>query len=387
METKLIQYKISEILDGFVYNQFEGKGLFGLSGNLVIQPEYQRNYIYSDGKKDVSCIDSLLKGYPLGLIYFNKTHEGKLEVLDGQQRITSIGRFVTGKFAIKDSNGNQNFFSGLSSDQQNKIMNSKLLVYECTGTESEIKEWFKTINIAGIPLNEQEILNSVYSGNFVTLAKKEFSNPENANIQKWSSYLRGDVRRQDYLQIALKWISNDNIGNYMSKHRYDNNINQLNTYFNTVIDWISSLFKKVYPEMKGLKWGELYKRFHNNSYNSDEIENDISNLMEDPDVTKKSGIFEFVLGNKSNYSLLNIRRFTVTDKKTAYAKQTNKAKKENISNCPICNTDKEFKHEKYIWDYKEMQGDHIVPWSRGGKTELANLQMLCKHHNSMKSNN
>ena len=174
---------VREICDGFVYNELEGKGLFGLSGKLTIQPEYQRNYIYADGKKDVAVIDSLLKGYPLGLIYFNKVGTNKFEVLDGQQRITSFGRFVTNKFAILDENGMQQYFSGIAVDKQAKILNTKLLVYECEGTESEIKEWFKTVNIAGVPLNDQELLNAVYSGPFVTLAKAEFSNSQNANVQ------------------------------------------------------------------------------------------------------------------------------------------------------------------------------------------------------------
>lgn len=158
---------IKDICEGFVYNEYEGKGLFGLAGTLTIQPEYQRNYIYADGKKDVAVIESVIKGYPLGLIYFNKTSDGKFEVLDGQQRITSIGRFLTGKFALKDIHGMEQYFSGLAADLQDKILETKLLIYECEGTETEIKEWFKTINITGIPLNEQELLNAIYSGTFV----------------------------------------------------------------------------------------------------------------------------------------------------------------------------------------------------------------------------
>lgn len=183
MKTELKEYSVRQISEGFVYNELEGKGLYGLAGRLTIQPEYQRNYIYADGKRDVSVITSLLKGYPLGLIYFNKTHEDSLEVLDGQQRITSFGRFVAGKFAVKDENGMEQYFSGLAADKQAKILESKLLVYECEGTETEIKEWFQTINITGVPLNNQELLNAVYSGPFVTLGKEEFSNSQNANIQ------------------------------------------------------------------------------------------------------------------------------------------------------------------------------------------------------------
>lgn len=183
---------IREVVDGFEYNELEGKGLFGLSGTLTIQPEYQRNYIYADGKRDVAVVDSIVKGYPIGVMYFNQVGNEKLEVLDGQQRITSIGRFVKGKFAVKDKNGHEQYFSGMAGVQQEQILNTKLLIYICVGEEPEIKDWFKTINIAGVPLTEQEILNAVYSGPFVTKAREEFSNSQNANVQKWSAYITGD---------------------------------------------------------------------------------------------------------------------------------------------------------------------------------------------------
>ena len=208
MKTTLqTEITIKDICDGFVYNELEGKGLFGLSGKLTIQPEYQRNYIYADGKRDVAVIESILNGYPLGLIYFNKINDDNLEVLDGQQRITSFGRFVTNKFAIKDQNGMEQYFSGIAKDKQDKILNTKILIYECEGTETEIKEWFKTINIAGVPLNNQELLNAIYSGPFVTLAKEEFSNSTNAKIQKWSAYVSGSANRQEFLERALDWVS------------------------------------------------------------------------------------------------------------------------------------------------------------------------------------
>ncbi len=201
------------------------------------------------------------------MIYFNKVSDDNLEVLDGQQRITSFGRFVTNKFAIKDENGMEQYFSGIATDKQAKILETKLLIYECEGTESEIKEWFKTINIAGVPLNDQELLNAVFSGPFVTLGKEEFSNSQNANIQKWSAYISGSANRQDFLECALDWVSKGNIGDYMSRHRYDNNITELKTYFNSVIDWVSSVFIDVESEMRGLEWGRLYEEYHHKSYN------------------------------------------------------------------------------------------------------------------------
>jgi uncharacterized protein with ParB-like and HNH nuclease domain len=187
-----------------VYNELEGKGLFGLSGRLTIQPEYQRNYIYASdgGKREMAVIESVLKGYPIGLIYFNKVAADNLEVLDGQQRITSLGRFITDKFAILDENGNPQYFGAMAKDKKTKILETKLLIYECEGTESQIKEWFKTINIAGVPLNNQELLNAVYSGPFVTKAKEEFSNSQNANIQKWSAYVSGSANRQEFSNIS-----------------------------------------------------------------------------------------------------------------------------------------------------------------------------------------
>ena len=388
MITKLFTHiTVRDICDGFIYNELEGKGLFGLAGRLTIQPEYQRNYFYADGKKDVAVIDSLLKGYPLGLLYFNKVDENNLEVLDGQQRITSFGRFVTNKFAIKDEHGMEQYFGGIASDKQEKILNTKLLIYECEGTETEIKDWFRTINIAGVPLNNQELLNAVYSGPFVTFAKAEFSNSQNANVQKWSAYISGTVNRQDYLERALEWVSKgkDNIGEYLSRHRYDTNITELKTYFNSVIDWVSSVFIDVESEMRGLEWGRLYETYHSKAYNPTQVSREVQRLLADPYVTSRKGIFEYVLGGGVDPKLLAVRVFDEATKNSVYAAQTRKAQENGVSNCPLCALGHDANKAR-IWKLNEMDADHVAAWSKGGATDIRNCQMLCRTHNQAKGN-
>jgi Protein of unknown function DUF262/HNH endonuclease len=377
---------VADICNGFVYNQLEGKGLFGLGGMLTIQPEYQRNYLYADGggKREVAVVESLLRAYPLGLIYFNKIAEDKFEVLDGQQRITSIGRFVTGKFAIRD-NGNPKNFDSLPLDQQAKILNSKLLIYECEGTESEIKQWFETINIAGVPLNTQELLNAIYSGLFVTLAKAEFSNSQNANVQKWTAYVKGGANRQDFLERALDWVSKGNIGAYMSQHRNDNNINELKAYFNSVIDWASNVFVDVLPEMKGLEWGRLYEEYHNKSYDPRKISDDVKALARNDYVKSRKGIFEFLLSGSIDTKLLDIRVFEAPVKRAAYAKQKEAAEDKGESNCPHCAIGHSANKER-IYRLEEMDADHVAAWSSGGGSSAENCQMLCITHNRAKGN-
>ena len=376
---------VKDICEGFVYNELEGKGLFGLSGKLTIQPEYQRNYIYADGKKDVAVIESILKGYPLGLIYFNKVSDDVLEVLDGQQRITSFGRFVTNKFAIQDENGMQQYFDGIAADKRAKILETKLLIYECEGAETEIKDWFKTINIYGVPVNHQEILNAVYSGPFVTLGKAEFSNSQNANIQKWSAYISGSANRQEFLERALDWVSKGNIDDYMSRHRYDKNISELKAYFNSVIDWVSTVFIDVENEMRGLEWGRLYEAYHNTSYNPTNVSKEVQKLYGDPYVKNRKGIFEYILGGSVDAKLLDVRVFDDATKTTVYSTQTAKAQADGKSNCPLCAIGHDATKSK-LWKLNEMDADHVAAWSKGGATDIKNCQMLCKTHNRAKGN-
>lgn len=385
MNTNLRTYTVGEICEGFVYNELEGKGLYGLAGRLTIQLEYQRNYIYADGKKDVAVVQSALHCYPLGVLYFNKTDGNRLEVLDGQQRITSLGRFVAGKFAIHDDNDIPQYFSSLSSELQQRILDTELLVYECEGTEDEIRKWFETVNIAGVPLNTQELLNAVYSGEFVTLAKAEFSNSQNANIQKWSHFISGAVNRQDYLEKALEWVSHDHVKEYLSQHRHDKNIIELKNYFNSVIDWIGSVFLDVESEMRGRDWGRLYETYHTNPYNPAEVSQAVRQLYGDPYVKDRRGIFEYVLGGCKEKKLLDIRIFDEATKRIVYRRQTDAANANGESNCPLCAQGHEANRTK-IWKQSEMDADHVTAWSKGGATDISNCQMLCRTHNRMKGN-
>lgn len=378
---------VKDICEGFVYNELEGKGLFGLSGKLTIQPEYQRNYIYASdgGKREVAVIDSLLKGYPIGLIYFNKVSEKNLEVLDGQQRITSVGRFVTDKFAIKDENGMEQYFGGMAQDKKAKILETKLLIYECEGTESQIKEWFKTINISGVPLEPQELLNAIYSGTFVTLGKEQFSNSQNANIQKWSAYISGSANRQAFLERALDWVSKDNIDEYMSRHRKEKDITELKTYFNSVIDWASTVFTDVETEMRGLEWGRLYEEYHKKAYDPVKVSAEVQKLYGDPYIKNRKGIFEYILGDSIDTKLLEVRVFDDAIKKSVYIAQTSAAESKSKSNCPHCALGHDANKGK-IWKLDEMDADHVAAWSKGGATATDNCQMLCKTHNRAKGN-
>lgn len=385
--TLLTNLTVRDICEGFVYSSLDGKGLFGWAGKLVIQPEYQRHFIYSELKKEELVIDSVLKGYPLGLLYFVKVAEDKYEVLDGQQRITSLGRFITGKFAIKDENGMEQVFSGLDKSKQEKILCYPLTIYICEGEEPEIKKWFETINIAGEPLNEQELLNAIYSGPFVTRAKEVYSNSTNPQMQKWSSYIKGDPKRQEILRTALSWVARGekNIDGYMSLHRQDTEIHELQNYFDTVIDWAKGVFGSPYPEMRGLPWGEYYETYHNNPYNTQNVRQRVEALLADEFVGNKRGIFEYILGNEQNKSLLNVRVFDERTKRAKYEQQTAKAEAEGHSNCPYCAMGDNANKER-IWKLNEMDADHVTAWSKGGATDISNCEMLCKSHNRAKGN-
>jgi 5-methylcytosine-specific restriction endonuclease McrA len=311
--------------------------------------------------------------------------DNNLEVLDGQQRITSFGRFVTNKFAIQDENGMQQYFDGIAADKRTKILETKLLIYECEGAETEIKDWFRTINIYGVPVNHQEILNAVFSGPFVTLGKAEFSNSQNSNIQKWSAYISGRVNRQDFFERALDWVSKGNIDDYMSRHRYDKNITELKAYFNSVIDWVSNVFVDVEDEMRGLEWGRLYEEYHNTSYDPTKVSKEVKKLYGDPYIKNRKGIFEYILGGSVDTKLLNVRVFDDAIKKNVYSTQTAEAEANDKSNCLLCAIGHDANKSR-IWKLSEMDADHVAAWSKGGTTDIKNCQMLCKTHNQAKGN-
>lgn len=388
MEKELVtDWTVGDICKGFVFSQADGKGLYGLDGKLTIQPEYQRNYIYDKGGKDIDVIKSLIAGYPLGLIYFVKKDDDTYEVLDGQQRITSFGRYVnkTYPFAYHDEQGNPHYIDDLDVDLRKKIIETPLTIYVCTGTASEIDRWFKTINIAGVPLNDQERLNASYHGTFVTAARKVFSNAENSNMVKWKTYIKGDPKRQEVLEAALDWVSDGNIAGYMSAHRHDTEIKGLQKHFDSVIDWIDNLFDYAGKEMCGLPWGQYYNEYHDKPYNKSNVNKRVTELLSDTFVHNPKGIFEYIFGGETHPELLDVRVFDDTTKSKVYNQQITDAKAKGISNCPLCAIGHDANASK-IWPLKDMDADHVEAWSKGGNTNISNCQMLCKTHNRAKGN-
>ncbi len=400
MKTELhIDWTVGDVCKGFVFDKNENKGLFGLNGKLIIQAEYQRNYLYGDGKRDVAVVESLLAGYPIGLLYFVKNADGMYEVLDGQQRITSFARFVTMSwpFAI-EIDGKPRYFNSLDANLQNKLLNTPLTIYVCEGTPDEIQKWFETINITGIPLSDQELRNAAYCGSFVTLAREQFSNSRNSNLPRWQTYIKGDPKRQAILETALDWVSygkadeagcredkNARINKYLAEHRYDENIDELKNYFTAVMDWIESICDYTGSIMCGQPWGELYEKYHQHPYSKEAFTRRVEELIADDSVTNGRGIIEYVLGGETDTKLLNIRIFDERTKKAVYERQTAEAQAKGVSNCPLCAAGTDSNHTR-IWKYKEMDADHVTAWSRGGSTDIRNCQMLCRMHNRAKGN-
>lgn len=365
MIIELKELTVRELTNGYQDN--EENGVVGYGGKLDIRPPYQREFIYKDKQRD-AVIDTIKKDFPLNVMYWAVRRDGNFEVIDGQQRTISISQFVEGDFAFQNR-----YFHNLQKDEQEQILDYKLMVYLCSGTDSEKLEWFKTINIAGEKLTDQELRNAVYSGSWVSDAKRYFSKNSCPAYGIGSKYLVGTPIRQDYLETTIKWISNDSIETYMAEHQHDPNSNELWLYFQSVINWVKAVFPKYRKEMKGIQWGFLYNEFNlkNNefkpkNFDSKELEKEISTLMQDEDVTNKKGIYLYVLTRNEKY--LNIRAFSDNQKREAYERQN--------GICVKCGQS---------FELNEMEADHITPWHEGGKTISENCQMLCKDDNRRKS--
>lgn len=358
------EISVRDIIAKYVDNEEEG--CFGYNGLLNIRPAYQREFVYKEKQRN-EVIRTIQKGYPLNVIYWGKNSDGTYDVIDGQQRILSICQFVNGDYSLDY----KYFTSQYTDEEKEQILDYKLEVFVCEGTESEKLEWFRIINIAGAVLTDQELRNAAYTGKWLASAKSYFSKSNCPAYNLSKDYVKGNPIRQDLLETALDWISNGEIEDYMSKHSKDENADELWDYYKKVIKWVSKTFPTYYKEMKGLNWGKLYNLYKDAEYNPDFLDKDVKSLMADEDVTKKSGIFEYLLSGKDSSceKLLSLRAFTDSQKRTVYENQNHV--------CPKCG--KTFKFE-------EMEGDHIVPWSKGGKTTLDNLQMLCKTCNKTLSN-
>lgn len=362
MKIELHHVPVGELVKDYRNNDEEGVTAF--SGKLDVRPKYQREFVYNEAQQR-AVIDTVLKGFPLNVMYWVRLPDGRFEVMDGQQRTLSICEYVAGHFSVI-VNGIPKSFQNLPSDQQRKILDYELMVYFCEGAESEKLEWFRTVNIAGEKLTEQELLNAVYAGTWTADAKRHFSKSTCAAYKLGNKYVNGTPIRQDYLETAIKWINGGDVEGYMSDHQHDPNANALWTYFQNVINWVQLTFPTYRKEMKGIPWGTLYNEFHEKMYDTAELETRIRDLMMDDDVTAKKGIYEYVLGGRERS--LSIRAFTPAMKREAYERQ------QGI--CKLC---------KKHFELKDMEADHITPWSQGGKTNAANCQMLCKECNRRKS--
>lgn len=365
MKIKLKEITIRELIEGYQDN--EENGVFSYNGKLDIRPPYQREFVYGDKQRD-AVIDTITKDFPLNVMYWAVKEDGDYEVIDGQQRTISICQYVEGDFSANIGDFSQpRAFHNLQEDEQEKILEYKLMIYLCSGKNSEKLKWFETINIAGERLSSQELRNAVFSGSWITDAKRYFSKsncPANAIA---NSYLSGKVNRQEYLETAIKWISNNNIDQYMQDHQHDPNASALWIYFQSVISWIESTFtKKREKFMKNVDWGFLYNTYKENLYDTHELEVEIAQLILDDDVEKKSGIYPYVLTRNERY--LSLRAFSDAIKQKIYELQ------DGI--CAKCHN---------TFPISQMEGDHIKPWHEGGKTIEENCQMLCKDCNRTKS--
>ena len=358
MKIQLKEITIKEVTKG--YKNSDEEGVVGYGGKLNIRPKYQREFVYKDDKRN-AVIETVKKSFPLNVMYWVKSEDGTFEVMDGQQRTVSFCEYIDGKFSL-----NNLYFHNLTDTDKEQILNYKLMIYFCEGNDKEKLDWFKIINIAGEKLTDQELRNAIYTGTWLTDAKRYFSKSGCPAYGIASDYLKGVAIRQEYLETVIRWISGDKIEDYMSTHQHEPNANELWLYFQNVINWVRVVFPNYRKEMKGVEFGPLYNEFKNEKIDSKKIEKEITELMQDEDVTKKSGIYPYVLTR--NEKFLNIRAFTEKQKREAYERQKG-----------ICKKCKEH------FEIEEMEADHIKPWHEGGKTTAENCQMLCKEHNRTKS--
>ncbi|MGR5347258.1 HNH endonuclease family protein [Vibrio mediterranei] len=358
MDIELEKITIRQLVNNYQDN--EEAGVTGFDGLLNIRPPYQREFVYSDKQRE-AVINTVTRGFPLNMMYWAVTDNG-FEIIDGQQRTVSICQFVDGVYSY-----NNRYFHNLQKDEQDAILDYELTVYKCSGTDSEKLDWFRTINIAGEKLTEQELRNAVYSGSWTSDVKRYFSKTQCAAYQLADKYMSGSPIRQDYLETAISWINEGDVDGYMAKHQHDPNATPLWLYFQTVINWVTATFPKYRKEMKGIAWGVLYNRHKTDSLDPKTIEAELVQLMSDDEVTKKKGIYEYLLTRDEKH--LSIRAFTDSQKRTLYERQK--------GICPACS-----EH----FELKQMEADHITPWSQGGKTDLKNGQMLCRDCNRRKSN-
>ncbi len=369
MEIKLKEIKIRDVVNGYVDSQ--ENGVIGYGGKLNIRPAYQREFVYKEKQRN-AVIDTVVKGFPLNVMYWAQSSDDEFELLDGQQRTLSICQYVNGEFSI-----DSRFYHNLTESEKEHILDYPLMVYVCKGNDKEKLDWFKIINIAGVQLKEQELRNAVYTGEWLSDAKRYFSKNGCVAYLLGSKYLNGEVNRQDFLETVLSWIADKEhvkIEDYMAIHQHDAHATPLWQYFQSVISWVQTIFPKYRKEMKGLAWGVLYNAYGNKIYNPQELENEIVALMQDDDVTKRSGVYEYLLSG--NEKFLNIRAFTDNEKRQAYERQG--------GICPHCVKEH---REKTHYEINEMEADHVTPWCEGGKTNVDNCQMLCKEHNRRKSDN
>jgi hypothetical protein len=381
VKIELQRISIRELVEGYEDNN--ELGVRAYDGKLDVRPPYQREFVYKDKQRD-AVIETLRREFPLNVMYWSVQDADTFEVIDGQQRTISICQYVEGDFSIL-IDGHQLAFHNLQPDQQDQILDYELMVYLCEGTDSEKLDWFKTINIAGEKLVDQELRNAVYHGPWVSAAKKYFSKTGCPAYQIASDYLSGSAIRQDYLQTAIEWINEGDVDGYMAAHQHDANASPLWLYFKKVIDWVETTFPKKRSEMKSVKWGPLYNRYKDDYLDPTALEKRVAALMADPDVTNRRGIYAYLLGGESETKLLAVRVFDDKTKRAAYADQTKAAEASGVSNCPMCASGGN-NNATRIYELNEMDADHVTAWSKGGASNITNCQMLCVPHNRSKGN-